>query len=772
MQKNDFQEIKDIALQLKDDLNNPMPIEAIKIKVNDLVNQIEEIVEENIERHMRSKSSIFDSHSESNATSPNPSTIQVQKNTDPMIDLTNPEQVLLASILQGSKLGSKVVSIRDASRFRSKKRNRRRYRKAASNSGAMHPYKERLNEENKFDQTSIKAINKQLKPSMLARRNLPRMDLSVSHISEETRKRKIPPTYTSSTADLDQKMINCLKKYMISLSDCENDFEDFQDSDFAEVIAKEVLSKPDYRRFVMKNSSLEKDRFEDQMQNSIFLLLNGIMSSVGLLSLTKNISKSKELDEKIPKLVELLSWICEVEKCSLYLYNNEKGCLYTKATTGRALKQLEISIKSENHVVNSFVNGKNIIQNNLKEDKFKSKEGDMNSDIFIRNYLCVPINYADFSIGVIELVNKTKGCNFGDYDTTLLEKVSKKLANGLLQEEMSTHMKAEKARETILEQKLNKTNLQIYAPLFNNLYKVIEDTLGFEKAVLYLYDSRIKIFYDLSKFSEVSKSSTSGKEDPNLHGVVKIHSKRGFIGKIFSEGEILAANTTEEVNSMLEIEEKNISNIYPELNVIKQTIGIPIESSTEEKIIGILQLYNMKPKDAYNSCNAFLEKNKDSISGLSEYLSTLIQQSEKSKEVMHKNEVLEKMANSTNECLIYTNTQSIIQMASSSASILFGVSKEKLIGARINQILNKNNPEMTLMINNSIMQKEREFLVIENIWFNLAPAKPKNEDSSTERVKKDDSHCKRIRINLCCFKMTKTVYSLGYIFVIQPIISK
>jgi len=98
---------------------------------------------------------------------------------------------------------------------------------------------------------------------------------------------------------------------------------------------------------------------------------------------------------------------------------------------------------------------------------------------------------------------------------------------------MSIHIQEERKREQQLEKKLTSTNLKVYAPLFTHLCSVIEDTLGFQKAVLYLYDDNIKIFYNLSGFHDTKANSKEEEKTPQ--GILKIHSKRGFIGKIFSE---------------------------------------------------------------------------------------------------------------------------------------------------------------------------------------------------------------------------------------------
>ena len=124
-----------------------------------------------------------------------------------MVDLTKPEQLILASILQSSKANNKPLNIRDNSRFRSNKRKRRRYRKVTQFTGKMDAYKEHLNEENKFDQSSVKAINKQLKAHLHMKRNLPKMDHLSSHINEKGGNKKVPlPIYSSHNNEADLKL--------------------------------------------------------------------------------------------------------------------------------------------------------------------------------------------------------------------------------------------------------------------------------------------------------------------------------------------------------------------------------------------------------------------------------------------------------------------------------------------------------------------------------------------------------------------------------------
>jgi hypothetical protein len=149
--------------------------------------------------------------------------------------------------------------------------------------------------------------------------------------------------------------------------------------------------------------------------------------------------------------------------------------LYVKASSGRIRENIEIPTSTQDYIMNAFIHGKLVMKNYLSETK-RSKRMWLDSKIgtFTYSLLCIPINYADFSIGVIELVNKPNKSEFTEIDINLIEKLSKNLASGLLQEEMETNLKNEQMKQRQMEQKLNSSNLKAYIPLFNNLCNSIE----------------------------------------------------------------------------------------------------------------------------------------------------------------------------------------------------------------------------------------------------------------------------------------------------------
>ena len=73
-----------------------------------------------------------------------------------------------------------------------------------------------------------------------------------------------------------------------------------------------------------------------QLKDNFFLKTRGaLQDSLTLFFITKNISYNNSIEFYLPRLVELLSDLLEVERCSIFLYDGVKDELYCKVITGR-----------------------------------------------------------------------------------------------------------------------------------------------------------------------------------------------------------------------------------------------------------------------------------------------------------------------------------------------------------------------------------------------------------------------------------------------------
>lgn len=64
--------------------------------------------------------------------------------------------------------------------------------------------------------------------------------------------------------------------------------------------------------------------------------MNAATASVALYMILQNISLGNEsIESLIPKIVELSAWVLEIERCSVFLWDANKECLFLKSTTGK-----------------------------------------------------------------------------------------------------------------------------------------------------------------------------------------------------------------------------------------------------------------------------------------------------------------------------------------------------------------------------------------------------------------------------------------------------
>lgn len=73
-----------------------------------------------------------------------------------------------------------------------------------------------------------------------------------------------------------------------------------------------------------------------QTKDNFFLQTRqAIQDTLGLFYITRNISFNNSLEFYLPRLVEMLSDLLDVERCSVFLYDGVKDQLFCKVITGR-----------------------------------------------------------------------------------------------------------------------------------------------------------------------------------------------------------------------------------------------------------------------------------------------------------------------------------------------------------------------------------------------------------------------------------------------------
>ena len=71
-----------------------------------------------------------------------------------------------------------------------------------------------------------------------------------------------------------------------------------------------------------------------------------IQDNLGLFYIARNISFNKSLEFYLPRLVEMVSDLLDVERCRIFLYDGVKDSLFCKVITGRLSEPITLKLES------------------------------------------------------------------------------------------------------------------------------------------------------------------------------------------------------------------------------------------------------------------------------------------------------------------------------------------------------------------------------------------------------------------------------------------
>ncbi len=140
-----------------------------------------------------------------------------------------------------------------------------------------------------------------------------------------------------------------------------------------------------------------------------------------LLSFAGNIAKEKEPEKLIPMLADLAKNMLDVDRCSLFVYDEQSKKLYTIVAHGG----VRIEVDADKGIVGeSFRTGETLVVNDAYAHPKFNKEVDLSTGYHTRNILASPlIDSKGKVIGVFQAINKLKG-EFKEEDVEFLTLLS------------------------------------------------------------------------------------------------------------------------------------------------------------------------------------------------------------------------------------------------------------------------------------------------------------------------------------------------------------
>jgi len=148
-----------------------------------------------------------------------------------------------------------------------------------------------------------------------------------------------------------------------------------------------------------------------------------------LLEITSDLASTLDLTSLLNHIVEAARELTECEEASLLLYDPQSEHLIFKAATNRSLDQFEhIAVPIDNSVAGwIFTRHEPLVVADVLNDSRFFQDVDIVTDFRTRSILGVPLLTKDKTIGVIEVINRSKGV-FQPDDILLLQSLAAQAA--------------------------------------------------------------------------------------------------------------------------------------------------------------------------------------------------------------------------------------------------------------------------------------------------------------------------------------------------------
>ena len=101
-----------------------------------------------------------------------------------------------------------------------------------------------------------------------------------------------------------------------------------------------------------------------------------LQDTLTLFFITRNISFNHNIEFYLPRLVEMVSDLLEVERCSIFLYDGVKDQLYCKVITGRLREAISFDRDKPNILSTVFNSGQPVHIGNCADPKNKDQLGE------------------------------------------------------------------------------------------------------------------------------------------------------------------------------------------------------------------------------------------------------------------------------------------------------------------------------------------------------------------------------------------------------------
>jgi len=427
-------------------------------------------------------------------------------------------------------------------------------------------------------------------------------------------------------------------------------FEDFSGAELLKSILDAQLSREEMEKitkFLLGKGSQETFLFKTRTV---------LFESLSFFLSLRNIAFLNSIEVFLPRVLEMLVDILEVERVVIYGYDPEENFFYSKAVTAEIPKQVIIE-DTMGHV--SYAKEKSLFINNAYEDpRFDSKYDQM-TDFITRNLACLPLRVGDKLLGILECSNK-KG-NFGERDMVILEQTARQVSMGFAGIELRENLQDLQQKGELYRGHIERSREALLVPLLSSIVSSLKTQVNCERITIYIHDDQAEEL--------VSILAT------DIEGVIRIPLNLGIASLCFTTSQVINLdNASDHPQFNSYIDQKTGFQT-------KQVLCTPVGSK------GVLQCLNK------NNQVAFSKADESRATGMAEILSKLFESADNLEGLLLSCDFNELCLQAVRQAIIHVNSEGFLQKVNRFAAEMFSLSPEKIVGATVSEIF-EHSPEL------------------------------------------------------------------------------
>lgn len=441
-----------------------------------------------------------------------------------------------------------------------------------------------------------------------------------------------------------------------------NMFQDFNGAEFLKGILDAQLCREEMKKvvkFLLGKTS--KDVFLFKTRTILFETLSMFLS-------LRNVAFHNNSELFLPRALEMLIDILEVQRVILYVYDGKESTYFSKIVTCECPSQIVVNANFGHFKKADQV----VVINNVNDDARYDNKYDRISGFITTNLACVPIKLDSEILGLLECSNKSGV--FSKEDVFLIGQVAKQIGIGLAGQQVKEKL-SEISTSAGVSGHIQESKQTFLLPVLNSIVLNTKILCNCERVTIFLHD------HSTNELVSIIAS--------DLQGTIRIPVHKGLASLAFTSGKLINCENA-----------GNHNYFHPDIDrktgfITKEVLAVKIG------FVGVLQCLNK------NNLTAFTKSDENRISAIGEVLKNLFESAENFEGLLRNADVNEVCLQAVKEGIIQVNTEGLLMKVNKFAGKLLKISAERMVGANVNEIFEQSQ-EILL----KFMQAVREMATV------------------------------------------------------------